>query len=86
MKPSEFFPLADELIERLAPQIDPRQAAFVREDAEAGAWENALSNLVAAAGEAHLEIDERDRYRLHELLETAGGSKDDLALVEELGR
>lgn len=78
MQIQEFVNLAGEVVERLSPKIDPQQGEFVREDAEAGAWENALTNLVASLAERDVIITRQDRDDLRRLLADLGESTENV--------
>jgi hypothetical protein len=68
MDMTTFIRTADELIDRLAPRIDHRQAGFVRGDARAGEWGEALDNLIACLIREHIPIAPDDEADLRALL------------------
>lgn len=56
------------LCTRLAPHIDPRQAEFIRQDANAGEWDLAIDNLLATLKKHQIPITPADSADLHYLL------------------
>jgi hypothetical protein len=63
-----FISTADNLIDRLSPRIDHRQAGFVRSDAQAREWGEALDNLIACLNREHIPIAPDDEADLRALL------------------
>jgi hypothetical protein len=61
---TEFTQRADDLINRLAPRIDPQQADFVRGDAYGGDWDEAFDNLIAALANHRIPIMESEKADL----------------------
>ncbi len=72
MQIQEFVNLAGEVVERLSPKLGAQQSEFVREDAEVGAWENALTNLVASLAKRDIAITRQDRDDLRRLIADLG--------------
>lgn len=72
MDVAAFTCRAGQLIERLTPRIDHRQAGFVRDDAQAREWDLALDNLIASLARGHIPIAARDDTDLRALLAHVG--------------
>lgn len=68
----DFNASGRDIVARLAPRIDPEQARFIEEDAGAGEWENALTNLAASLIRHRVPISRSDRDDLTRLLDELG--------------
>jgi hypothetical protein len=64
MNPDEFMQRADDLIDRLAPRLDPQQASFIRNDAYVGEWDEAIDNLIATLVKRDVPITAAEKQDL----------------------
>jgi hypothetical protein len=65
----EFMQRADDLINLLGPRIDGKQAGFIRENARAGDWDEAIDNLIATLRNRNVPINLAEKAQLRGLVE-----------------